>query len=139
MNLSLHFEEKYMSGYVDVHAHVKATGTRSLKLDTRNIIVHSVSLLDNTALPFEMGKVHAAFGSALVIQLPWEMRVNPPHLTPHLQLPQCYATNAITLCAYRIPLSLLDHQLFLSTLAINLSSGLDMKLLEETIVLLFSG
>jgi hypothetical protein len=59
---------------------VKATGTRSLKLDTRNIKVHDVKLLastktSETPITFNMGKVHEAFGACLNIELPWEMRV----------------------------------------------------------------
>ena len=96
INLELHFNEKYMSGYADVSAIVKEQGTRSLKLDTRNMKVHKVTFLKclctsggckgmnvEDAMEFSMSKEHPAFGAALAIQLPWEMRVSQTKLIMH--------------------------------------------------------
>ena len=77
-------------------AKTKITGSRWLVLDTRKITVSKVELVlvltgtftataTFTPMTFSMSKEHEAYGTALKIDIPWELRVRQTNYVYYIE------------------------------------------------------
>jgi len=74
LDLAVSFREKQLSGHADLTVHRQSPAARALVLDTRDLDIRSVSLLNNdsgsTPLVFKLGEEQKYLGKPLRIEMP---------------------------------------------------------------------